>query len=95
MAKVMTRNDARGGEWRSWTITYRREPDVRAAVLAAGGEVVGEGLAERRCAGARHGSRPDVAICAVGLPDGDGVSDGGGRHQHHRVPGRALHQSHT
>src|SRR5262249_54404934 len=46
---------------------------LRAARGAAGGEVVGEAV---RCADAvaivRRAS-PDVAVCAAGLPDGDGV----------------------
>ncbi len=46
---------------------------LRAAIWAAGGEVVGEAV---RCADALalvRRSSPDVAVCAVGLPDGDGV----------------------
>jgi response regulator NasT len=48
--------------------------DVRAAVLAAGGEVVGEASRSGDALALVNSSRPDVAICAVGLPDGDGVS---------------------
>jgi response regulator NasT len=47
---------------------------LRAAVWAAGGEVVGEA---HRCVDARalvERTRPSVAIFAVGLPDGDGVA---------------------
>jgi two-component system, response regulator PdtaR len=47
---------------------------VRAAVSAAGGEVVAEA---QRCEDALATvtrTRPDVAIFAVGLPDGDGVA---------------------
>jgi len=51
----------------------RSRAALRAAIWAAGGEVVGEAV---RCADAvalvRRGT-PDVAVCAVGLPDGDGV----------------------
>jgi two-component system, response regulator PdtaR len=51
----------------------RSRASLRAAIWAAGGEVVGEAV---RCADAlalvRRAS-PDVAVCAVGLPDGDGV----------------------
>jgi AmiR/NasT family two-component response regulator len=51
----------------------RSRAALRAAIWAAGGEVVGEAV---RCADAvalvRRGA-PDVAVCAVGLPDGDGV----------------------
>src|SRR5258708_39944851 len=51
----------------------RSRAALRAAIWAGGGEVVGEVL---RCADAvplikRAG--PDVAIFAVGLPDGDGI----------------------
>jgi response regulator NasT len=51
----------------------RSRASLRAAIWAAGGEVVGEAV---RCADAlalvRRAS-PDVAVFAVGLPDGDGV----------------------
>jgi response regulator NasT len=51
----------------------RSRASLRAAIWAAGGEVVGEVV---RCADAlalvRRAS-PDVAVFAVGLPDGDGV----------------------
>ncbi len=55
----------------------RSRADVRAAVWAAGGEVAGEAT---RCADAlplvaRCG--PDVAVFAVGLPDGDGIEAAG------------------
>jgi response regulator NasT len=51
----------------------RSRAALRAAIWAAGGEVVGEAV---RCADAvalvrRAG--PDVVVCAAGLPDGDGV----------------------
>ena len=51
----------------------RSRAAVRAAVWAAGGEVVGEALrrADARALVARV--TPDVAIFAVGLPDGDGA----------------------
>ena len=46
---------------------------LRGAVTAAGGAIVGESV---RCsdvlAMVRRGS-PDIVVCAVGLPDGDGV----------------------
>src|SRR5512132_169678 len=51
----------------------RSRAALRAAIWAAGGEVVGEAV---RCADAVplvHRASPDVAVCAVGLPDGDGV----------------------
>lgn len=51
----------------------RSRAALRAAVWAAGGEVAGEAV---RCVDAMPLIRriaPDVAICAVGLPDGDGI----------------------
>lgn len=51
----------------------RSRSALRAAIWSAGGEVVGEAV---RCADALAVVRraaPDVAICAAGLPDGDGV----------------------
>lgn len=51
----------------------RSRAELRAAVWGAGGEVVGEAT---RCADAAGLERvmPDVAIVAVGLPDGDGIT---------------------
>jgi len=51
----------------------RSRASLRAAIWAAGGEVVGEAV---RCADALALAQrvtPDVVIAAVGLPDGDGV----------------------
>ena len=51
----------------------RSRAALRSAVWAAGGEIVGETL---RCADTLAMIRrtsPDVAVCAAGLPDGDGV----------------------
>jgi AmiR/NasT family two-component response regulator len=51
----------------------RSRASLRAAIWAAGGAVVGEAV---RCADALALVRrfsPDVAVFAVGLPDGDGV----------------------
>jgi response regulator NasT len=48
--------------------------DVRAAVAAAGGEVTGEAASGAEAAAMVSRTQPDVVICAVGLPDGDGVS---------------------
>ena len=51
----------------------RSRAALRAAIWAAGGEVVAEAV---RCADAIAMVRrvsPDVAVCAAGLPDGDGV----------------------
>lgn len=51
----------------------RSRAALRAAIWAAGGEVVGEAV---RCADVLplvKRTEPDVAIFAVGLPDGDGI----------------------
>jgi AmiR/NasT family two-component response regulator len=51
----------------------RSRASLRAAIWSAGGAVVGEAV---RCADAValvRRSNPDVAVFAVGLPDGDGV----------------------
>lgn len=48
--------------------------DVRAAVDAAGGEVVGEAVRGADALSMINHARPDVAIFAAGLPDGDGVA---------------------
>jgi response regulator NasT len=61
--------------WRAVIIDdhERSRSALRAAIWSAGGEVVGEAV---RCADALPVVRraaPDVAICAAGLPDGDGV----------------------
>ena len=51
----------------------RSRASLRAAIWAAGGTVVGEAV---RCADALalvRRTEPDVAVFAVGLPDGDGV----------------------
>jgi AmiR/NasT family two-component response regulator len=73
MAKVMTRTSTR---WRVAIVDDHvpSRADVRAAVLAAGGEVVGEASRGGDALALVNSARPDVAICAVGLPDGDGVS---------------------
>jgi AmiR/NasT family two-component response regulator len=47
---------------------------LRAAVTEAGGEVVGEAQRSGEALAMVTRSRPDVTICAVGLPDGDGVA---------------------
>ncbi|HZP37524.1 MAG TPA: ANTAR domain-containing protein [Methylomirabilota bacterium] len=51
---------------------------VRAAVTAAGGEVVGEATRGSEAAAVVSRARPDVVICAVGLPDGDGIAAAAG-----------------
>ena len=51
----------------------RSRAALRAAIWAAGGAVVGEAV---RCVDALalvRRTSPDVAVFAVGLPDGDGV----------------------
>ncbi len=73
MAKVMTRTSVR---WRV-VVVDDHEPsraDVRATVVAAGGEVVGEATRGAEAVAMINDARPDVAIFAVGLPDGDGVA---------------------
>jgi two-component system, response regulator PdtaR len=74
--RVMTMPRHPATRWRV-TIVDDHEPsraDVRAAVAAAGGEVVGEASRGADALGMVTSARPDVAVFAVGLPDGDGVS---------------------
>jgi len=47
---------------------------LQAAVTDAGGEVVGEAQRSAEAMAMVMRARPDVAIFAVGLPDGDGVA---------------------
>ena len=66
---------ATGPRWRVAILDdhERSRAALRAAIWAAGGEVVGEAL---RCADAVpliKRTSPDVAIFAVGLSDGDGI----------------------
>jgi two-component system, response regulator PdtaR len=51
----------------------RSRAALRAAIWAAGGEVVGEAVRCADAVGLVRRATPDVAVCAVGLPDGDGV----------------------
>ena len=51
---------------------------LRAAVAEAGGEVVGESERSADALSLVTRARPDVAIFAVGLPDGDGVAAAAG-----------------
>src|SRR5262245_38746171 len=51
----------------------RSRAAVRAAVWAAGGEVSGEAIRRVDALPIVKETRADVVICAVGLPDGDGV----------------------
>src|SRR5262245_36723214 len=51
----------------------RSRASVRAAVWTAGGEVVGEAARAIDALSMVKESAPDVAIIAVGLPDGDGI----------------------
>ncbi len=66
----------RASRWRV-VVVDAHEPSraaLRAAVAAAGGEIVGE---TARVADGRalvETQHPDVAVVAVGLPDGDGVA---------------------
>ena len=73
MGKVMTRASAR---WRVVIVDdhARSRADVRAAVVAAGGEVAGEATRGADALTMVGGARPDIAIFAAGLPDGDGVA---------------------
>jgi response regulator NasT len=64
-----------GSRWRVAIVDdhERSRTALRAAIWAAGGEVVGEAV---RCADALPVMRrtaPHVVVCAAGLPDGDGV----------------------
>ena len=72
----MRRGMARAPRWRVAILDdhERSRAALRGAIWAAGGEVVGEAL---RCADAVSLIKraiPDVAIFAVGLPDGDGIA---------------------
>src|SRR5256886_16416287 len=72
----MRRGMARAPRWRVAILDdhERSRAALRSAIWAAGGEVVGEAL---RCADAVSLIKraiPDVAIFAVGLPDGDGIA---------------------
>jgi two-component system, response regulator PdtaR len=73
MANVMTRTSAR---WRVAIVDDHApsRADVRAAVMAAGGEVAGEATRGADALAMIGGARPDIAIFAAGLPDGDGVA---------------------
>jgi response regulator NasT len=51
----------------------RSRVELRAAIWAAGGEVVGEAVRRVDAGTLLARARPDVAIFAVGLDDGDGV----------------------
>lgn len=70
---MMTRTSVR---WRVVVVDdhERSRADVRAAVMAAGGEVAGEATRGAEAVAMINEARPDVAIFAVGLPDGDGVA---------------------
>ena len=51
----------------------RSRSELRSAILAAGGEIVGESLRFRDTLAMIRQTSPDIVVCAVGLPDGDGV----------------------
>jgi response regulator NasT len=65
-----------GGRWRVAVVDDHApsRQDLRAAVEAAGGEVVGEAMRVADAAAMVSASRPDVVVFAVGLPDGDGIA---------------------
>jgi len=52
----------------------RSRTALRAAIWAAGGEVAGEAVRRADAPALIHRAKADVAIFAVGLPDGDGVA---------------------
>src|SRR5437763_5906984 len=52
----------------------RSRAALRAAIWAAGGEVAGEAYRAADALSLVQRTRPDVAIFAVGLPDGDGIA---------------------
>src|SRR5215470_19463297 len=61
-----------------WRVTIvddheRSRAAVRAAVWSAGGEVAGEATRCQDALSAVKEARADIAVCAVGLSDGDGV----------------------
>jgi two-component system, response regulator PdtaR len=66
---------ARPPRWRVVIVDdhERSRAALRAAVWAAGGEVAGEALRGSDALAVVMRTAPDVAIFAVGLPDGDGV----------------------
>jgi AmiR/NasT family two-component response regulator len=72
MATVMPKSTAR---WRVAIVDdhERSRAAIRAAVWAAGGEVAGEAARQADASAMVARARPDVAVVAVGLPDGDGV----------------------
>jgi AmiR/NasT family two-component response regulator len=72
MASEGAKSDAR---WRVAILDdhERSRAALRAAIWAAGGEVVGEAVRCADAVGLVRRATPDVAVCAVGLPDGDGV----------------------
>jgi response regulator NasT len=67
---------ANGTRWRVVIVDdhERSREAVRAAVWSAGGEIVGEATRCRDALPLVKQLHPDVAVCAVGLPDGDGVA---------------------
>jgi two-component system, response regulator PdtaR len=55
----------------------RSRAALRAAIWAAGGEVSAEAYRASDALALVQRTNPDVAICAVGLPDGDGIAVAG------------------
>jgi len=51
----------------------RSRSELRSAIRAAGGEIVGESLRCRDALAMIRQTSPDIVVCAAGLPDGDGV----------------------
>src|SRR5258708_13482641 len=51
----------------------RSRSELRSAIGAAGGEIVGESLRCRDTLAMIRQTSPDIVVCAAGRPDGDGV----------------------
>jgi two-component system, response regulator PdtaR len=66
---------ARAPRWRVVIVDdhERSRAALRAAVWAAGGEIVGEAVRGGDALGIIMRTGPDVAVFAIGLPDGDGI----------------------
>lgn len=52
----------------------RSRAALRAAVWTAGGDIAGEAVRAGDALSVIHRTGPDVAVLAVGLPDGDGIA---------------------
>src|SRR2546430_10681433 len=65
----------RSARWRVAIVDdhERSRSELRSAISAAGGEIVGESLRFRDTLAMIRQTSPDILVCAAGLPDGDGV----------------------